>query len=222
MATILDIPKDVWLIILSHTGCDKWTRIAIGCDILYPDRADAMNLYCTCKHFKFLKEFRFMVRYDNEYEIIWYTVTLNGVKDGPSFYFMKIKDYAVSSYLSGVQIFDKGRSISTCITIMKASNHFAIKCDREYPMNDYVMTIEMFSVLNQWKRSKDISYKFLIEDDNKFSNKFLVKYQSKITFDLGKKLREFSSAFLLIMSMPTLCELVVDEAISKLEKEFNK
>lgn len=109
--SILDLPNEIILLILEKL------RI-YNC---YEDECliyDAYGLYASCKHFSWLKNYRFGFLFETECDVIYSTVDINGRQDGPEYRFNTYDDNP-----SGFIFYKSGKIVGNyCYIDMMASN----------------------------------------------------------------------------------------------------
>lgn len=189
--SIYDISRDNWMIILSFTGERSlpYQKKKVHLDLLV-----ANNLYRTCKHFKFLNEFRYMIvnrkLWPDSSHFIWSTLKLNGDYDGPTFTFEISKYGEESNGLSRLAVFSNNEFVTYFNKFYILNDyHFYIDGARYLVYDQNIATRIVNKVFDDWKRSNDVSYDFLIEKSKLFSiGEILVRYPEELNITFDKSL----------------------------------
>lgn len=190
------LPRYIWIIILeSITDEDYIDDIALvkiekNQVRLHPSPQLNVirSLHSTCKYFDFLSQHRFMIRGKNglthmNYSPRYcrYTVKLNGVLDGPSFYFCELEPFKVTHYLYSMSNHVNGMLSDDYATIFSCDSLTSYFLNKDFYSGDsngiittYDKDIE--NLTKAWKSSKDVSFTFLIDNNRKFGKRLMIRF----------------------------------------------
>jgi hypothetical protein len=159
---MLSLPREVFMHLLQFTG--RSCKDICENDIYYPERRDALQLYCTCKELGWLKDLYYTIYSPTEYEYDYRTVTLFGILNGPT-YLLNDCDY--NNYFKVHFIYyDNGWKLGNhCYIDMVTSNHaICIVNFVAYEYDEIAMFECADQVYTQWETIDPDTKTFVTED----------------------------------------------------------